>query len=224
MDRVKRWLQLAFWFFLAASVALAAGYLLVLLAEASPSPTPLSFKDKTDIAQVAITALGLGSVVLLWKQLRDTSRWNKLLTYNNFFMSFPEYEASVALREVLKGHNQDHILRDKEAVLPPEVARKLYEGNDPEGSKLCMDRYLDSFEMFCAAVHCGLIEEDYAYKLEGGRVIRNFRRFERYIGLAQESNKRAFAQLKLCANRWIVRRKAEDEKAASGDVIGRMAP
>lgn len=226
METASRWIKLVFSFFATLAAAYAAGFYLIGIAQTqhAAGAGQLSFKECMDVAQVAITGLGLASIVLLWKQLSDTSRWNKLLSYHQFFMSFPNEDITNELRNTLREHKQDHILRDKEATLPADVAKKLYEGNEPDGSKMAMDRYLDVFETFCAAIHCGLIRDDYAYKLEAGRVIKNFKRFEKYIELAQEVNKRAFVQFKHCARRWGDRRKKEDDRASRGDLVGQMAP
>lgn len=225
MEKALRWAQLVALLVLIVAAGYAAAYLLVRIALAGqPEGAKLSVKDCMDVAQVAITGLGLGSLVLLWKQLRDASKWNKLLSYHQFFSIFPSEHVVSAVRDSLRQHQEDHILRDKDATLSSSVAQKLYSGNEPDGSRASIDGYLDMFETFCAAVHCGLISEDYAYGIEGGRVIKNYLRFEEYIKLAQEVNKRAFTHFKVCAHRWKSRRQDEDEKASRGNVVRSRAP
>lgn len=206
------------------SLALLSAYLLVLLAKEASGGAALTFKDCMDIALVAIGAFGLGSLALLWKQLRDTSSWNKLLSYHQFFASFPSENIHNNLRDTLKHHGQDNIMRDKDAVLSADAAKAIYEQNAPDGSRWAVNCYLDEFEEFCAAIHCGLISEDYAYRIEGGRTIKNYLRFKQFIDIAQGINKRAFTQFQTCALRWQERRRKEDEAANNGLVVPTMAP
>ena len=130
-------------------------------------------RDYVPVFQLAVTTLGLVSLVLLWWQIRRTTAWNKLQSHHEFFHDKP---SSVAEKQMLDVLHRLEI--DRYTPLSEEQAKQIFD--DPEAS-FAAKCWLNEFEDLCAAVNVGTVDKDYAYALEAERVVRNYRLFEQLI-------------------------------------------
>lgn len=121
------------------------------------------------------------SFVKWWAQLRHDATLSKLLAYHDYFHDLPGTEKVNALygalvrlkvpvplwQAPLTESQKDLLINDTE--IPPNTAH------------LAVREYLNDFEEFCAAINAGLIDEDYAYKLEGTRALNAYFGFRELI-------------------------------------------
>lgn len=157
---------------------------------------------------VALT-LGLASIVLIWRQGKDTARWNKLVLYHQFFDSLPARPEREAFLEELKKRGLLSYLDGIGTPLSEEAVGQLTK--EPLVSQV-VRVYLDGFEQLCGAVNCGVIDERYAIELERARVVRIFRVFLPLIEAQRLHNSHAYLELEKVATRWIDISKRVDEK------------
>lgn len=172
------------------------------------------------VVQTGAVIVGLLSLVLIARQIRTTASQaahsaaiNSALTYHQYFGDL----ITVQVRRQL-GHVAN--------TCGFSNARKLGNPMDQDAVK-CIKRspnhdsvvaqYLDEFEEFCGAIHAKLLNEDYAYGLEGTRVIRAWDVFSPYIleTRTETQDFRTYVELERIARSWTERRKAEDAKEAN---------
>lgn len=134
------------------------------------------------------TSLGLLSLVLIFKQLRDSRLWNKLHFTYTFFPNPLEFEAmETFLDERISFWKRDLELSDLEVKalignkpLTAEEKKKLSESFGPSADKSKVDQemyeagrklklYLNQIESYCAAISSGIIDSEsarhvYSYK------------------------------------------------------------
>ena len=141
------------------------------------------------------TTLGLISLLLIAKQLRDTRIWNKLHFTYTFFPDSQEFEGlEVFLDERIKFWQRDPALTQLEVkaligkeklteaeiqilsanfdstVEPENCAKELLES----GRKLKI--YLNQIEYYCAAISSGIVDSDSAKNIYclGQAILRNY--------------------------------------------------
>ena len=133
------------------------------------------------VLNVAITGLGVASLLFVWAQLRHTSTQDKLVSYHAYFQDLPRAAKVNALyasmgklgierpiwQRPLSQQQRDKIISDATA--------------DPDRAETAVREYLNDFEEFAAAVNVGLIDDDYAYHIESARILNAYYGFEKLI-------------------------------------------
>ena len=166
-------------------------------------------------SELLVWIAGLWSIVVLRGQLQaqrqtslDEFHWKTLIAYHQLFEYVPDKPTGDKMYSLAKTMEFAKVFRGIGESLPEKAVAEILEDSE----KLSTVRsYLDGFERFCAAVECGLVNSDYAYSIQGGRVIRNYIVFEGMIRKFQNDNKLAYIELQKIALRWQAKRKADDE-------------
>src|SRR5690606_33582293 len=130
------------------------------------------------------------------------------LVYHQFFGDLVTAAVRENLRKAATACHFDGALKDS-VPLSDQAVRAL--DNCDEHHAVVVS-YLDEFEEFCGAIYCGLLDEDYAYRLEGERVTRLWVVFGPFVRECRKRCPRAYWELERLAGQWIERRRSEDEK------------
>ena len=191
-------------------------------------PAEFTRKEVLKLLGGIVGALGVVSLLLVWAQLRHTATLNKLLSYHQYFHELPNIRKVRDLYKILgrckvpvptwhspmSENDRNTLLADKEA--PPDTA------------ELVVREYLNDFEEFASAINCGLVDEDYAYQLEATRALNAYYGFRQMVihwhaedkQLSERSGGNIpvttnyYGELRSVAERWKVRKQAENEKEA----------
>ena len=129
-------------------------------------------RDWVPIMSLIVGALGLLSLGLVWYQLKLSTKWNKLQGQSNFLnRSLDEQEAR--LQAALMPLGIDFYAQIDKLTAPQA---KAIRGNDE--AYLQTKTYLNALEDIGAAVRIGFVDVDFAYALEGSRLMKAWRIFE----------------------------------------------
>lgn len=199
MGKASSWAVLA----LIGALTLAATYYLCALISAY-RPERLSLKDATDVGTFVVLVFGLGSLVLLAKQIRDVNQWNRLMSYHQFFSVCPPADLREQIMDIFRKLGEPIPSQGKE--IQEQSVRSIL-GDHEYLHRVTL--YLDYFESLCGAINCGLVDKNYAYGLEGGRVIRLYSVFKPFINARQEKHPHAYLECETLALEWIERRNGE---------------
>ncbi|HEL5329121.1 DUF4760 domain-containing protein [Stenotrophomonas maltophilia] len=184
------------------------------------------------IVQTVVIVLGLGSLALLALQLRAanrqaacsvqqltltaqqltmTAKWNKTLSYHQFFGRLIAPELADKIRACAKKHEFDDSFTTISCI-SQQVLQAIWTDVEDHNA---VSTYLDEFEEFCAAVNAGVVEKSYAYGIEATRVIRAATVFEPFIRRARSETRysRAYFELEGLATDWRSQRDQEEQEA-----------
>jgi hypothetical protein len=211
--------------------AIAVGFAIVVLivgiwAFCKIPPAEFTRKEIIKLTGAIVGSLGVASLLLVWAQLRHTATLNRLLSYHQYFHDLPN---TTKVRDLYKA-----LLRCKINVptwnLPLSESERdtLLKDTEPlpENAVQVAREYLNDFEEFAAAVNCGLIDEDYAYRLEATRSLNAYYGFREVIihWLAEDCRRaeRAgnslplttnyYGELRSVVERWRLRKEAAAAK------------
>lgn len=152
------------------------------------------------VTEVVLLTVTSGSVLLLCAQLWQTSRWNKILSYHEYFGSLVSSELGTKLQEAAE---KCEFSANMKTLTPIDhhILEKILLNPSAE---VTIISYLDEFEEFCGAVHAGVTDKTYAYKLEGTRVVRAFSVFSPYIDSKRKENEytRCYVELVKLGQDW----------------------
>jgi len=178
----------------------------------------LSASEVLTLGQLVVLALGLGSVVLLWIQVRNESQWRKLLSYHQYFSHCPAAAIRSDMLAVMADlHQEDHLngagtrLDDEgvTAILSDLVARQ----------KVVV--YLDGFEQLSGAVNAGIVDGGYAYDQDAARLLRIYTIFAPLIAKVRLDSPKAYDQFECLAELWLEKRTKELQKKRKATVKSR---
>jgi hypothetical protein len=166
----------------------------------------LNATEVLTLGQLIVLTFGLGSVVMLWAQSRDESKWRRLLSYHQYFSDCPVAQARTNMLEVLKelGH-EDH-LDGKGTPLHTGDVDTIFQDRASRQKVLV---YLDGFEQMCGAINSEIVDEDYAYDQEAGRVLRIYDIFKPLIDRLRADSPKAYEQFEILAELWKEKKKDE---------------
>ncbi len=207
-ESVLAFLKVAAACLIVALLGLAVGYMFLLYAQTHSAQTPMTFKEKMNLAQVGVMTVGLASLVLVGLQLRSTSRWNKRLSFHQFFKEVPELPKKEKFSALADKLNIDDVHLG--SPLSKEGAKSIHD--DKQAQMVVMD-YLNDFEEFAFAVRSGLVDDTYAYTLEQCRVMRAWVVFEPWVMELRKTTMyaNAYKQLELLAKMWLKRAKKKGQ-------------
>ncbi|MNN38781.1 hypothetical protein D3C81_1527930 [compost metagenome] len=108
---------------------------------------------------------------------------------------------------------------DKQAAITDDSINKIFQHAD----RSVLSSYLDDFEEFCGAVNAGVVNGDYAYKLESTRVIRIWVVFNPYIRKSRHNHndERCYLEIERLGSAWKQRRDAESTAVTTNNGMGR---
>ncbi len=193
-------------FFLLAALTVAYGTFHV-LKQVPDGANALA--TKSGVVQAGAVLLGLFSILMAALQVRVNATWNKVLSYHTFFGDLITPEVLKALFVAADECGFKEKLKKYEALDDAHV-EKIMGDAEHDATVSC---YLNEFEEFCTAVNAGVVDDEYAYKLEGARLIRVSTVFAKYIHRCREdgiSSRNLYAELEHRARRWNERKQDED--------------
>jgi Domain of unknown function (DUF4760) len=165
-------------------------------------------RDVIPIIQLAVTALGLVSLLLLWRQLRITSRWNQI----NFTHTFLNTELFGKLEDALVDET-NALGMNIAAVRPlsePEVKALL---EHPKALR-AVKAYLTHLENVCAGIQAGAAEPNISYVCYSVSLLQAwlvFKPFILHIRQAQADDD-IYRELSKTADEWHERDEMERRK------------
>jgi len=143
--------------------------------------------------------------------LQEEFDWRRKASYHKHFSSVPRAEVNDKMYALSKQYEFVDCLQGFGQPIPTAKLDELL--RDPQND-LTVRAYLDSFERFCGAVKCGLVDDDYAYSLENTRVIRTLTIFQPFIDRVRAKNSMGYLELRKLAEQWNYRRAEEDSNFA----------
>lgn len=168
-------------------------------------------KNWVPVLSLSVSALGLISLGLVWYQLKLSTKWNKLQGQSIFLnRSLDEQEGKVQSRLRPLGidfHAQ--IIR-----LTEEEVKAIRADDD---AYLQTKTYLNALEDIGAAVRIGFVDEDFAYALEGSRLMKAWEIFQPLAIALRDyhSAEGIYVELENVAAEWRERRATETEEIAA---------
>ena len=222
------------WKWLTPSRAVLGGVFVVAAASIWLLPTlgsTRSFTNVMAIIQSALVALGLYSLYFVAEQARltaeqvsqtreqtqQTAKWNKLLSYHQFFGELITTEMVLEMMAVAERCGFKDAMNSVQAM---SLASRQALENDPVAVKT-VAAYLDEFEEFCAAVQAGVTASEYAYTLEATRVLRAWIVFEPFIQSQRATHRfsRCYLELERIGSAWKERRERETQQKYAQDGV-----
>ncbi|QBL43472.1 DUF4760 domain-containing protein [Stenotrophomonas maltophilia] len=182
-------------------------------------------------AELLMYTAGLFSILLvrrqLWaqeqqngrslQQLIDDHKWKTHCSYHQHFPSVPPESVRLDAYKVAEEIGFLSAFNDRGTSISEAVKQKILE--KPDAWKVFRS-YLDYFEEFCGAINAGLVDEGYAFSLQGTRVVRNFTVFEPLIKHYQSGAPTAYVELTKVAVRWKVQMNVVEMQNVSAMGIG----
>lgn len=156
-----------------------------------------SLQWAVDVTSSAALALGALSIILLWAQLRSTSRqerqqgiYKRIMCLHEHFHDVPRLHLAETVRV--------YLYRELAIHSPPSARNPLTRahaeainmdaGNqDRPPARVLVTRYLNDWEDFCGAIRSGVIDENYAMALEGARLVDAFFGYREAINIFRET-------------------------------------
>jgi len=182
-----------------ASVLLILRVSLFLVETYWPKNKPLTFDQAFQLGQFVVITLGLTSLILMWKQSRDTARWNKLHSYHQFFADCPSSERRANMFAVMERIGASSHLNAGTQILDEHVQAIVLSPSDSQAIAL----YLDDFEQLCGAVNCGVIDRAYVKALEKSRINRIYTVFKPLLDHHQQTSATLYLEFERLADKWI---------------------
>lgn len=168
---------------------------------------PLKFSTGARILELLVLGIGLQSIILLWAQNRAMTIWNSVRSYHDYFQEFPPEHRIEAMENLAEKLGFLQCLLDLTPI-PKTVVDAIESTRE---SRLTVRKFLDDYEEFCAAVNARVVDPEYAYGIEGTRVIRVKIVFEPLISRMRAENKytRCYLELMKLGEEWKLRRERE---------------
>jgi hypothetical protein len=179
------------------------------------------FEQVSRVVEIGVYALGLLSLVFLYKQSSDTARWNKSVTYHSLFQNLVTDEMVEKIWGAAARQHFEEQFRTMQPLTTTSV--DLLSGTNEQAAQdgRIVKSYLDTFETLCGAVNCGLVNKEYAYSLEATRVIRVYLVFHPLINRMRASDRytRCYLELERLGDEWKRRRDDEIAKRQKSDGV-----
>lgn len=131
-------------------------------------------RDVVPILQLGVAFVGLGSLLLVWWQIRQTTIWNRLRT-SYTFLAPATLEASRKFLSELK-----RIGVPINTGIPLTSSEVELVWKDHEALQAFKD-IANDMESTCAAVRLGLVDPTVAFKLHNARITRFYKLYQPLI-------------------------------------------
>lgn len=164
--------------------------------------------DIVQILQLIVSILGLMSLYLVWYQIRQAIRWNRVTNHQMLLGYLPGEELERAVLGILTKYSA---VRDTE--ISHQIAEKLYLDVD---AFVAIKSYLNKYEHFCAAINAGAVDEEHAYALHSGRVVMVHDVYRNFIDVVRvKRGPMTYIEIERIAVRWRARRSREEAQLAA---------
>ena len=147
-----------------------------------------------------LSCLGLFSIFLIWRQLRQTSTWNKLQAQYTFLSSASvEFECNLLRTSKKAGVD----LKARKAPLTKEEIERLWQDDEAYMATIA---FLNDIETVCTAVEVDMVDHDVAYAANSSRVVKGWAVYEPFIsrfrGYYNDEAKELFCHFETIAKLW----------------------
>ena len=176
------------------------------------------YQDWSSFAELIVLSVGLVSLKLVHKQLiaqteqaRKDLGWKRINSFYEFFSAVPRDDINAKLHDLaVELSITEHFDHGTRAIDSSTADRIDSDATATNTVKM----YLDCWEGFAGAVRCGLVDNDFAYSMECGRVVRTYTIFKPFIDRIQQiNNPHAYLELEMLAKVWEDRRRTEKEQS-----------
>lgn len=178
-------------------------------------------RDFVPIVMMVLGVLGLGSLFLVWHQIRETAKWNKMQGQAAFLnRDVEEMERDLSARLKSIGVEWYGPIR----ALPETTVTTIMSDDDLNRA---VKTYLNVHEDLAAGVRIGFVDDDFAYALESARLVATWTRFESYAEAQRKrmEDEEIYIELENVAIKWTKRsaesrtkrsKRRQDDKARLG--------
>ena len=168
-----------------------AGLIVIVLSVTCWWYGPHTLEWAVHVSEPTFLAGGALSIILLWAQLRAASAqeheenvWKRIVCLHEHFRDIPRSDRGEAVRKFLltKFPNRERPSAYN-PLTPSETTEIMADNGNHEcaPASILISRYLNDWEELCGAISVGLVDEDYARAMEGGRLIDTFFGFRQII-------------------------------------------
>ncbi len=166
-------------------------------------------RDVVPIAQMLLTLVGLVSVILVWLQLKEATKWNKLNATLNITNLKEIQELDKSVNEALTSLGID-TQRGARALTDSEVTEIL----DSDEGFFAIKAFLSDLENLATGVNVGAVHYDYSYDLHSSRFFRAINLLEPFILELRRRHKdpNIFLEMEKLAKEWKERSDNEARK------------
>lgn len=131
------------------------------------------------LINLAFSVLGVLSVILLFIQIRQTDRWNRLQSRFNFIDIADCVEANREMNLLFEKLGLYKLPKNQEFPFSADAIRKIEESG--HGSTFIVDMFLNDMQNICAALRYGLVDKEVFDSIHSGRVLFWYRRLSSYV-------------------------------------------
>lgn len=153
----------------------------------------------THTVEAAALVVAAVQIVVIYGLSRSEAKWRKLLSYHEFFSDCPSSDHRQKMMEMIKNGGHDGVFKGSGQPLSKAATDAIY---GDAGKLQLVKLYLDGFEQLASAIHCRVVDEEYAFHNEGTRILRAFKVFEPIIVKLQDKNPLAYIQFEELADAW----------------------
>lgn len=156
-------------------------------------------RDWVPTLQLVVAIIGLASLLLVWRQIKQASQWNRLTTQYNFLNTAFSLQLDKAIYDATGKLGLD--LKGRQNPLNPEEIDKLLGDTD---AYTVLIAYLNEFENICGAVRAGIADPDVAFGIHSARVLKEFVVYKPFIDKirARDSNQEVLIEFERVFDDW----------------------
>ena len=163
------------------------------------------------IVQAIFSAFGLVTIILLWYQIKQTNKWNKLKTEQTFYSGYSRQLTKTLYRKLeslgIQTRLRTNPLSENEVDL-------IF--NDKKGDAYyALTDFLNDLEVTCMSINAGKVDEEVAYETHSVRLNQAINVYGIAIKRIQEVYKgsNVFVDMFILKERWEKRKEQKEIKA-----------
>lgn len=147
--------------------------------------------------ELFVSVLALGSLLLVWWQIRQATTWNRLQTHHNLLSYLSGAELEEEVFRIIAQVGVD----DQRRISRDACTRIL----ETPTWFVPVKTFLNKFEHLCSAINVGAVDERYAFSVHAARVVQVFTTFESFIDVAREHRgiDEIYIELQRVAVKWL---------------------
>jgi len=159
-------------------------------------------RDIIPIFQALFSLFGAIGVGLLWRQIKQTNRWNKINTQHHFLTLLPSKSDEIEIWKYVRELNDDGT-----GKLTWGAAKEIHADSE---RWIQVKTYLDTFEYLAIAINNETLSEKYAYNSHAAIIIDINYVFDNYIKYMRSccDDPLLYIELEKVALKWEAKDKA----------------
>ncbi len=147
--------------------------------------------------QMTTAILGLFSLLLIFWQIRQAAKWNRLSSSHNFL----DIELVTKLQQSLLAVFTDLKIDPRTVRLSKTESELIWKS---ESTTIPVKNLLNYFENICAAINVGSVDEENAYAVHSSSIPATFMKFEGIIDIMRDhyGDKELFIEMQKVSKAW----------------------